>query len=326
MNNYFIITTLTLFVLGAAGLISLLRSRFDSPGRRCIGFVLFTVIIVPSMLYTIDETPSGRSNSDEAEISDPTVQTDGNPIQQRNGNIEDARLQRRREAPTLERDKFPLAVTISAEERNGMLSVILWFILTGWYFFIYRPRRKERPARKAELQLFEVSRRIKTNVPLFEIVEMLDDRLSRIAASVVRGEGDFVVKGVNLTFGSINRSDTTTIIVSKKVDGYLCVAQVRFRPSFLFWVFLILGLPTAFGPLISVLIYFHQKSLVRQSFESLFSRIDDEFHEEIERKGKSEASVEDEIAVLEKLAKLKDQGVITEAEFLAKKEKLFGGY
>lgn len=216
----------------------------------------------------------------------------------------------------------------------------LVFILVAigvWCVNVYLRDRKKRVEQEAQLlpsnrirprtgMQFEVSRRIMTNVPLHQLIQMLDERLHRIAASVERDQGEFVVKGVTQTFGSINRSDVTIISVSKKPDGYLCVAQVRFRPSFLFWVFLILGLPTAFGPLICVLIYFHQKSLVRQSFESLFSRIDDEFHEEIDRKGKSEASVEDEIAVLEKLAKLKDQGVITEAEFLAKKEKLFGGY
>ena len=85
-----------------------------------------------------------------------------------------------------------------------------------------------------------------------------------------------------------------------------------------------LGLPTALGVLIPVVIYFHQKNLVRQSLESVFSRLSDEFHEDSHQNDKSERSVDDEIAAVERLARLRDSGAITDAEFQVKKRKILG--
>lgn len=206
----------------------------------------------------------------------------------------------------------------------GLFSYVCWIRA----FIVWRRNKKAETTsnlvRRLPAPQFEISKRIKTNAELHRVIVMLDQQLIRIAASVQRSDGAFIVRGVDQTFGSINRSDVTTVRISKREDGYLCVAEVRYRPSIFFWVFFLLGLPTALGALISVVIYFHQKNLVRQSLESVFSRLSDEFHEDSHRNHKSERSVDDEIAAVERLARLRDSGAITDTEFQAKKRKILG--
>ena len=207
----------------------------------------------------------------------------------------------------------------------AITSLVCW----GMAFILWRRKKTSdettsKLVRRLPPPQFEISKRIKTNVELHRVIVMLDQQLSHIAASVKRCDGAFVVSGVDQTFGSINRSDVTTVRVSKKEDGYLCVAEVRYRPSFFFWVFVVLGFWTLLGVLIPILFYFHQKNLVRQSFESVFSRLSDEFHEDTHRTDKSERSVDDEIAAVERLARLRDSGAITDTEFQVKKRKILG--
>jgi Short C-terminal domain len=97
------------------------------------------------------------------------------------------------------------------------------------------------------------------------------------------------------------------------------LADVEYDPSIFFWIFILIGIFTTVGWLIPIAFFLIQKNSVKQSVESTFSRIRNEFSDSISPKP-SNGSISD----LESLANLKSKGVITEEEFAAKKAQILG--
>lgn len=170
---------------------------------------------------------------------------------------------------------------------------------------------------------FEVSERITTDRSESEVLDHALIQFKKVATSAkMNKDGDLVVKGIEATFGSINRSDTTVVEVREAEDGVLIVADVHYRPSFGFWILLILLAFTWVGWIFPIIFYLTQKSSVRKAVESCLQRVNNEASRSIRSfAGPVEAkpSAMDELA---KMADLKERGFITDEEFASKKLQL----
>lgn len=109
-----------------------------------------------------------------------------------------------------------------------------------------------------------------------EVLKILENQFEKISVSVKKEKDGLIVKSIEATFGSINRSDITKIDLKKKNNGYLCIAKVKYKPSFMFWVFFLLLFTTAVGWLIPIGFYLYQKKTVSEAIEKTFKRLKDE--------------------------------------------------
>lgn len=166
---------------------------------------------------------------------------------------------------------------------------------------------------------FEVSERITTGADKEEILRGLEEQFKKVSQSVTRNGDSLVAESIEASFGSINRSDTTTIEARDTDDGFLVLANVHYRPSVAFWIILILTLFTYVFWLIPIGFYLIQKKTVQSGIQEVFTRVKNEFMRsggvQLKKQGQSD------LDQLEKLAALKEKGVITEEEFQAKKKE-----
>ena len=128
---------------------------------------------------------------------------------------------------------------------------------------------------------FEVSERFKTSKSEAQILESLEEQFRKISNKVSRNDGEsvgssIVIESIEATFGSINRKDITEVKISKKESGYLCVADVTYNPSVMFWILLIILLFTWIGWLIPIGMYLYHKKIVQEAIEKVLSRVKDE--------------------------------------------------
>ncbi|WP_407434353.1 SHOCT domain-containing protein [Treponema sp.] len=170
---------------------------------------------------------------------------------------------------------------------------------------------------------FDVSRRFQTKNSEEEIAKFLEDLFRKNSNSANYNNGVLTVELINPTFGSINRKDKTVIEIKPKDNETLLVANVEYKPSGWFWFFVICGLFTTVAWLIPIIFYLYQKNTVKTGIEEIFSRTENEFRET--NKSSSAASTEqpeDPVSKLEKLAVLKEKGILSEEEFIKQKQKI----
>ena len=168
---------------------------------------------------------------------------------------------------------------------------------------------------------FEVSEIIKTKNDRAEILNALSNQFSKVSKSVLRQYNGFEVKRIEASFGSINRSDTSTISIQEKNEGYLLIADITYKTSIWFWIFFIIGLFTWIGWLLPVVFYMTQKNTVRKAVQDIFTRIKNEFQDNNYNINKVNLN-SNSLDQLEKLHNLKEKGIITEEEFIIKKNEL----
>lgn len=172
---------------------------------------------------------------------------------------------------------------------------------------------------------FDISRRFSVNASIEDVVRFLEDSFRNVAETVYNNGGVLTVELVNATFGSINRKDKTVVEVRPKDTDTLIVAHVEYKPSGWFWIFLICGLFTTIGWVIPIAFYFFQKNMVKNGIEEIFNRAENEFRTSKSTGTVSKAvSSEDVYSQLEKLAALKEKGILSDEEFAAQKAKLVG--
>ena len=171
---------------------------------------------------------------------------------------------------------------------------------------------------------FDLSRRFNTDSSSTDIMKFLEDSFRRSAESVYNNSKVLTVTEVNATFGSINRKDSTIVEVRQKDDDALLVAYVEYKPSGWFWIFFICGLFTTIGWLIPIGFYFYQKNVVKDGIEEIFNRAETEFRDNKASSSTSEKAVlsEDISVQLEKLAALKEKGILSDEEFASQKAKI----
>lgn len=169
---------------------------------------------------------------------------------------------------------------------------------------------------------FEVSERINTDRSEAEVLDHALLQFKKVSSSAkFNKDGELVAKSIEATFGSANRADTTVVSVRKVEDGLLLVADVHYRPSVMFWVFLIALAFTWIGWILPIIFYLTQKSSVRKAIESCLQRVNNECSRSNRATvvGEAKPSAMDELS---KLADLKERGFISDEEFAAKKIQL----
>lgn len=169
---------------------------------------------------------------------------------------------------------------------------------------------------------FEVSERIRTGKSKEELLESLDEQFRKISESTNRSGQSLEIKSIEATFGSINRNDTTVLTLKELDDGWLVIANVHYRPSVAFWIILVITLFTWVFWLVPIVFYLLQKGTVQTAIKECFQRVKNEF-DSGDRAIAPKASVltfDD----LERLAALKEKGLITDGEFELKKKQILG--
>ena len=167
---------------------------------------------------------------------------------------------------------------------------------------------------------FEISDRITTRRSQTEVLGKLEEQFRKVSSDVKRTGDVLQVKSIEATFGSINRTDATAVTLRKTEDGYLCVADVNYRPSGAFWIILIITLFTWVFWLLPIAFYLYQQKTVKTAIEGCFKRIKDEVQSGPITNQAGPSSVDD----LEKLASLREKGILTEQEFRTQKAKILG--
>jgi len=170
---------------------------------------------------------------------------------------------------------------------------------------------------------FEVSERVTTMESESVLFASLKEIFSKVSRKARLKNDALCVKGIETTFGSINRSDLTTIRTKQVSGGWLIVAQVRYRPSFMFWILFIgllaSGVVTAgissLAFFIPIVFYLTQRKTVRAAVQDCLKRFKDEH---------SQGGALSSLTELEKLAALREKGHVTEDEFQANKRRLLG--
>lgn len=170
---------------------------------------------------------------------------------------------------------------------------------------------------------FEVSERVVTDKSESEVLDHAFIQFKKVSDSAKMKDGEIVAKSIEATFGSINRWDTTVISARRIDDGILIVADVHYRPSFAFWILLLLLAFTWIGWILPILFYLSHKSTVRKAVESCLQRVNNECSRTVRTSHTAPVEVQpsamDELA---KLAELKERGFVTDEEFAAKKLQL----
>jgi hypothetical protein len=126
---------------------------------------------------------------------------------------------------------------------------------------------------------FEISEKFKTGKNEEQILEVLEEQFRKVSRKVTKDGKEIKAKLIEATFLYWFRSDTTNIRLSKKDTGYLCIADVEYKPSVVFWLGCILLLMTAVGLLIPIVAYLYHKKVVREAIEKVLRRVKDEVEE-----------------------------------------------
>lgn len=166
---------------------------------------------------------------------------------------------------------------------------------------------------------FEVSEKVITTAKPDELLQALEAQFRKNAKSVERAGDTLTVKTIADTFGSVNRTDVTTVSVKPAAGGYLLSADTDYAPSIFFWILLIVLLFTAFGWIFPVAFFFYNRTVVEKASQAALQHVRNEFSRDAAAPAATPTNMADE---LEKLGSLKERGLLTEDEFNQRKAKL----
>lgn len=167
---------------------------------------------------------------------------------------------------------------------------------------------------------FEEIVTISTKKSRGEILDIIESKFKKISNQQKRLANDdgLVFISINASFGSINRFDKTTIFVNKRENGWTIKADVLYRTSLAFWIFIIIGLFTYIFWLLPIIFYLTQKGTVREEVQRTLNNIKAEYNNE------NSHVVNNNADELLKLAELRDKNIITNEEFEEKKKQILG--
>ena len=170
---------------------------------------------------------------------------------------------------------------------------------------------------------FQVTERITTNASITDVGSAMQSNFQRIAVSAVPVNNILRVTSIHATFGSINRTDITEIAIRPVENGYLLVADVKYRPSVAFWIILVITLFTWVFWLVPIIFYITQKDTVKRAIEEGFRNVKNELGSN-QNSVTSNSQSTSAIADLEKLGSLLRQGLVSQQEFDEQKRRLLG--
>lgn len=183
---------------------------------------------------------------------------------------------------------------------------------------------------------FQNSQKLVTTTSQEHIFAILEEQFQKVSEHVERMPNVLVVKSIQATFGSINRTDVTRISIKPKDGRYTLVSETEYSPSRWFWIFFACGLLfSLLGCIVPVGFYLWQKTLVKKTIDDVFRRVEDELDDQ-PASGPAQVAMSsvvaprpavtanDELSQIERLAQLMRDGTITKEEFDAKKRQLLG--
>jgi hypothetical protein len=171
---------------------------------------------------------------------------------------------------------------------------------------------------------FESSERVYTDLGENEVMDDILRHFKRIAEAAKVSDTEIVVTDSEAAFGAIIRKDKTTISLTRIINGYSVAADVRYGPSFLFWVFVAIGLifGAGAGSLIPIGFYFWHKNIVRNAVGATLRRISDDFSNTLPREAYKAPRATNATDELLKLAELRERGYLTDEEFASRKMQI----
>jgi DnaJ-domain-containing protein 1 len=126
------------------------------------------------------------------------------------------------------------------------------------------------------------------------MISALTAQLGKVSQEVHLSDGGIITATrIEFSFTSFIRFDRTVVSVQPRKGGFLCVAEVNYRPAFVFWWILILSIPTLVAWLVPITFYLMQKETVRSAIKAVFERVRNEFEvigQSTHRSNQSEAS------------------------------------
>ena len=174
---------------------------------------------------------------------------------------------------------------------------------------------------------FEISSRFHTQASSADVMNFLEDSFRKSGATVSNNGRTLTVESINATFGSINRNDKTIVEVREKDGDTIIVASVEYKPSIWFWIFFVALIVTTVAWIIPLAFYLFQKNTVKNGIEEVFNRAETEFRNSMGTGGAQKiigGNTEEDVARIEKLAALKEKGILSDEEFAAQKAKILG--
>ena len=124
---------------------------------------------------------------------------------------------------------------------------------------------------------FELTQQLRTQADLETIILVLAEQVKSVSAAIdVTDEGVITATRIQPSIASLLRFDRTIISVETNEDRVLLIANGSCRPTALFWVILILCIPTFVAWLLPIGIYMYQKGVLKSAVEAMFKRVKDE--------------------------------------------------
>ena len=183
---------------------------------------------------------------------------------------------------------------------------------------------------------FEVAGKITTNKTELESVLLreLELQFKNNSLSTELAAGKLVASKIGLMWGSLLRADRTEIFVTRVEDGYLLNAKTDYMLSGWGKIIIVISIFTIYFWIIPTAIWYMQKTTVRKGITENFEHLKTQHTQaltqyvsppKLEAADKPQSPSHDEsIDFLEKWAALKGKGIISEADFEAKKKKILG--
>lgn len=176
---------------------------------------------------------------------------------------------------------------------------------------------------------FESSQKLTSNAPVSAIADVLEQQFGKVATSVERVGDDLVVKDIQATFGSINRTDTTRCTIRTTNGRYLIVAETTYSPTLWFWIFFVCGILFSFiGTVIPLGFYFWNKKIVKDTIADVLQRVEHELDSGQRPAAAAQpspthpASGDDAASQLARFGQMLREGLITKEEFEQTKRRL----
>jgi hypothetical protein len=124
---------------------------------------------------------------------------------------------------------------------------------------------------------FGLSQQLRTEADLETIILVLAEQVKKVSTTVdLTDEGVITATKIDPTIASLLRFDKTVLSVVANEDRVLLIADGSCRPSALFWVVLIMCIPTFVAWLVPIGIYLSQKGAVQSAIAAVFKRAKDE--------------------------------------------------
>lgn len=176
---------------------------------------------------------------------------------------------------------------------------------------------------------FETSQKLTSHAPISAVVDVLEEQFRKVAGTVERVGDELVVKDIQATFGSINRSDTTRCTIRTTNGRYLIVAATTYSPTLWFWIFFVCGVLFSFiGTIIPLGFYFWNKKIVQDAINDVLRRVENE----LDSGGRPATAAlsspapaiggEDTASQLARFGQMLREGLITQNEFEQTKRRL----